>query len=186
MPPFDPVRDAVLNSPISPSQQPVAVDHPRRATDLAALLNDDPPPPTSTSARSSVHFLLRSDSDQSTNKLGLSHSPPISTVPPQHGPPSRPSSPASSSTSLLTPTTSSPFMPQPSLSTIPYNPRRITPAGSVLIPLSQAEIEMYRNYRGIGTQKLSKRKRTTDEPDPQPVKKLTGDAGVVVEHCQSF
>lgn len=40
MPAFDPVRDAVLNSPTEPTHGPV---FPRRATDLAVLLNADDP-----------------------------------------------------------------------------------------------------------------------------------------------
>ncbi|KAJ7470559.1 mRNA capping enzyme-domain-containing protein [Mycena latifolia] len=63
--PFDPVRDAVLNSPQTPSQ-PLALSHPstptlsapmRRPTDLAALLNADPP------RTSTLAHLLRTDND---------------------------------------------------------------------------------------------------------------------------
>jgi mRNA (guanine-N7-)-methyltransferase len=82
--------------------------------------------------------------------------------------------------------TRSPALPLPQ--TIPYNPRnRITPAGSVLIPMSQEEMERYKDYCGVGTARLTKRKRgRSDEPDvrDEPAsKKLVGDAGVVVEHC---
>ena len=91
-------------------------------------------------------------------------------------------------------TTSSPDIPQPSQPApppIPYNPRnRRTPAGSVLIPLTPKEIEMYKNYRGTGTQMLlAKRKRNrsmTPENLPQPPpKRHAGDVGRVVDHCMS-
>ncbi|KAH7916010.1 guanine-N(7)-methyltransferase domain-containing protein [Hygrophoropsis aurantiaca] len=81
-------------------------------------------------------------------------------------------------------------MPPPSstrVSSVPYDPRRRTPASSVLIPMSPQEIEMYKNYRGIGTQLLtSKRKRQrspdAEEANQQPIKKHIGDVGRVVEH----
>jgi mRNA (guanine-N7-)-methyltransferase len=103
---------------------------------------------------------------------------------------SRPSSSSSNPSTQFnaTPrTTSSPVMPPPpSSSSIPYNPRkRITPAGSVLIPMSPAEMEMYKNYCGTGTQRLTKRKRArSTEPNEEqpPAKKLAGDVGVVVDH----
>lgn len=82
-------------------------------------------------------------------------------------------------------------MPPPPLprSTLPYSPReRITPASSVLVPMSQTEMDMYKNYRGIGSSKLTKRKRAqSNEPDDRdqpPTKKLAGDVGVVVQHCE--
>ncbi|KIJ69474.1 hypothetical protein HYDPIDRAFT_79871 [Hydnomerulius pinastri MD-312] len=76
--------------------------------------------------------------------------------------------------------------PPPPVSTIPYNPRnRRTPAGSVLVPMSPQEMEMYKNYRGIGTQLLlSKRKRDRSKsPDnAPPPKRHAGDVGKVVDH----
>ncbi|KAG9318424.1 mRNA capping enzyme-domain-containing protein [Chiua virens] len=49
--------------------------------------------------------------------------------------------------------------PPPPLSNIPYNPRnRKTPAGSVNDPMTPQEMELYRNYRGIGTQSLLSRR----------------------------
>ena len=92
-------------------------------------------------------------------------------------------------------TTSSPDIPQPTPPAtlpIPYNPRnRRTPAGSVLIPMTPKEMEMYRSYRGVGTQMLlSKRKRDrSTSPDnlPQPAaKRHAGDVGRVIEHCTLF
>ncbi|KAG2112840.1 guanine-N(7)-methyltransferase domain-containing protein [Suillus clintonianus] len=73
--------------------------------------------------------------------------------------------------------------------TLPYNPRqRLTPAGSVLAPMSQDEIKLYKNYRGIGTQRLmNKRKRVPSrEPDDyqqeRPAKRHAGDVEMVVDH----
>ncbi|KAF6764899.1 mRNA capping methyltransferase [Ephemerocybe angulata] len=61
MPAFDPVRDAVLNSPVeqhnsslvSPLASPSLT---RRATDLSVLLNSEPTMPTATTARSASSF----------------------------------------------------------------------------------------------------------------------------------
>ena len=84
-------------------------------------------------------------------------------------------------------------------SAVPYAPRRITPAGSVLIPLSPAEMEKYRNYSGgVGTMILRKKKRVEnllgdgpakrEREDPESEegprkKRRSGDVAVVVEHC---
>jgi mRNA (guanine-N7-)-methyltransferase len=79
---------------------------------------------------------------------------------------------------------------RPVVSTLPYNPRhRLTPAGSVLTPMTQDEIQLYKNYRGIGTQRLTnKRKRgPSREPDDlkdRPTKRRAGDVEKVVEHCK--
>jgi mRNA (guanine-N7-)-methyltransferase len=77
--------------------------------------------------------------------------------------------------------------PHPPRSTLPYKPtRRITPASSVMIPMSEAERQMYAQLQGTGTQKLSKRKRapSTEREDVRPIKKHLGDVGVVVAHCE--
>jgi len=124
MPAFDPVRDAVLNSPIEHTHGPL---FPRRATDLAVLLNADDPQ-------------LTVDDPQLTASV-----------------------------------------PRP----IPYNPRtRITPPASVLQPLTPAEIQTFKNYRGKGAARLLKRKRaSSNEPESPPSKRHAGDVGVVVDHC---
>jgi mRNA (guanine-N7-)-methyltransferase len=54
--------------------------------------------------------------------------------------------------------------------------------------MSQEEMDMYKHYTGIGAQRLSKRKRSRSS-DPgdikdRPSKRLAGDTGVVVEHCE--
>lgn len=78
----------------------------------------------------------------------------------------------------------------------PYAPRRITPATSVLVPLSSAEIERYKHWKGApGTMIL--RKKTRDEAgdlkraredvpaedEERRKKRRAGDVGIVVEHC---
>ncbi|KAF9050720.1 hypothetical protein BDZ89DRAFT_977599, partial [Hymenopellis radicata] len=235
MPAFDPVRDAVLNSPLS--QSPLISGYPfptsttstfpaspslsspslsRRATDLSVLLNaDDGPRPN---RRSSLTHLLHpfDNDDDDDNRLASSqplrrqdpepdydHRPTSSssrfTVPspvpdsPNQSPVfSRPSSSSSSfqQHTLTTPrSTVSPVMPPPPLppTTIPYNPKkRLTPATSVLKPLSPAEMSSYKQYVGQGTLRLTKRKRDrSSEPDVRPTKKHAGDVGVVVNHYNS-
>ncbi|KAF8162998.1 mRNA capping enzyme-domain-containing protein [Crassisporium funariophilum] len=110
-------------------------------------------------------------------------SPPTSRRPSLVDSPTFPSRP-SSSASLPPRSSGSP-------ATIPYNPKvRITPPGAVLIPLSQAEIEQFANYRGQGSTRLTtKRKRERseepDQSDRRPPKRHTGDVGVVVQHYNS-
>jgi mRNA (guanine-N7-)-methyltransferase len=84
-----------------------------------------------------------------------------------------------------------PPLPQ---STIPYNPKvRMTPPTSVMIPLSPEEVEMYKDnrYRGRGATQIArsaKRKRSEEPPESEvdhpPTKRLAGDVGVVVNHCE--
>ncbi|KAI0831777.1 mRNA capping enzyme-domain-containing protein [Trametes gibbosa] len=99
---------------------------------------------------------------------------------------------------LIPPSTSSlppkPMPPPPSSvkrSAIPYAPRRITPAASVLIPLSPAEMERYRNYTGgkrienlLGDDpSTAKRKREGDGlSEESPRKKPRNDVAAVVQH----
>ncbi|KAF5386724.1 hypothetical protein D9615_001830 [Tricholomella constricta] len=252
MPAFDPVRDAVLNSPIGQTVPMLPLPSPsstlssplaspslggRRATDLSVLLNSvthepslrTPPPLRS----STLSHLLHSDHDhlgddkldasqplirsstleiQSTSRSSKSlFSSSPSPTRERESPLSR-SRPSSSSSSIsqpfstqpsisTRPTHTNPSMPPPpppiqppAQSTVPYNPRvRITPPTSVMVPLSPAELEMYKDYRyrGRGSIQLSqgmKRKRSEEpghDPDRPPAKKLAGDVGVVVEHYNS-
>ncbi|KAF9264872.1 guanine-N(7)-methyltransferase [Marasmius fiardii PR-910] len=80
-----------------------------------------------------------------------------------------------------------PLLPKPAKTT-PYNPTRRSEPGSILKPMSQAEMKMYESYRGKGTLRLSKRKRgRSAEPSPMdepPFKRWAGDEGVVVNHCK--
>lgn len=111
---------------------------------------------------------------------------------------SRPSSsssssrPTSSSVTITPRTTTSPVvLPQQVAmpSKIPYRPhKRMTPADSVLRPMTPEEIESYRATYSIGARRLKKRKRgrsDDEDEDRRPNKKLAGDVGVVVEHCES-
>ncbi|KAF7304686.1 mRNA cap guanine-N7 methyltransferase [Mycena kentingensis (nom. inval.)] len=153
--PFDPVRDAVLNSPVAtfnsplPPSLPVTPQSPsktlpnpvRRPTGLAALLNDEVEKPPR--ASSIAHLLHKTDVDDR-----LASAPAIRKV-------------------------------------VKYNPRnRVTPASNILRPMSSGEMEMYENYRGRGSARLIKRKRSpeTDIVDSPPMKKHAGDVGVVVDH----
>ncbi|KAF9533370.1 mRNA capping enzyme-domain-containing protein [Crepidotus variabilis] len=193
MPAFDPVRDAVLNSPIdSPSFSPII---PRRATDLSMLLNDNGPPAHTHQQHrhSTIHSLLQDDTLAAAepirrSTMDIKHiSPQSSRAYPQRGSP-RPSS-ASTSDSQPPPrsSTSPAVVPK---STLPYKPnRRITKADSVLVPLSSEEMDMYRNYRGQGVARLTgKRKRAlSEEPveEVRPAKRHTGDVAAVVQHYNS-
>ncbi|KZT74131.1 hypothetical protein DAEQUDRAFT_702380 [Daedalea quercina L-15889] len=82
-------------------------------------------------------------------------------------------------------------------SSVPYAPKfRRTPASSVLVPLSPAEMERYRNFPGgVGTMLLRKRKREDgdlkrdrsvkpeeDDDEERRKRRRTGDVAVVVEH----
>ncbi|KAF9483812.1 guanine-N(7)-methyltransferase [Pholiota conissans] len=137
MPAFDPVRDAVLNSP----QERSPTLH-RRATHLSVLLNADD------NALAALDPIRRDDAPRPS--IHIDHiSPPT-----------------------------------------PYSPvHRISKPSSVLVPLSHAEIERFRAYRGEGVARLTgKRKRApSDEPElveKRPDKRHAGDVGVVVQHCK--
>jgi hypothetical protein len=221
MPAFDPVRDAVLNSPVSTFQSPFhqndSIPSPtstRRATDLASLLNDNSEHPARP-RRSTLSYLLLPENAPSTliSDDTLLHSAPLrrsikeeepllqkgspyisrnSPDPPSASPlvPS-PHNTSQSSTSLLPPATPMAVTESPKISPPPskrpYNPtKRVTPAGSVLVPMSEKEMTMYRDYSGQGAERLVKRKRQRSaEPEDEqpPTKKLAGDVGVVVSHC---
>jgi mRNA (guanine-N7-)-methyltransferase len=228
MPAFDPVRDAVLNSPVSthpplpspftPTTASSSSPFPspslsRRATDLSVLLNNDQSSDQSPKSASYIDQdrlghsapFRRSSLPQTPSKDVIDISSPSIQPPkpaPIHSPSRSPavstatSRPSSSSSSnhnphfLQTPrTTVSPTMPPPPLpsSTIPYNPTRKTPAKSVLVPLSQEEIIRYKSYRGAGTLRLTKRKRTfsTEAENQPPAKRFAGDVGVIQDHCSS-
>ncbi|KAF9466382.1 mRNA capping enzyme-domain-containing protein [Collybia nuda] len=241
MPAFDPVRDAVLNSPIGQTAPILPLPSPsstlssplaspslgRRATDLSVLLNSSQEPSLRTpppSRSSTLSHLLHSDDYSNEDKLDTSQPLTRSSVesvsrksksmfssspsPTRDSPVSR-SRPSSSSSSvsvsfpsqynnsLPRPAHSNPMPPPPppQSSTIPYSPKiRLTPPTSVLIPLSPAELEVYKDYRyqGRGSAQLSgvgKRKRSASprggDSDQRPAKKLHGDVGVVVEHYNS-
>lgn len=102
---------------------------------------------------------------------------------------SRPTSAAVSSTPRTTLSPVAFQQPIPMPSRIPYQPKkRMTPADSVLRPITPEEIASYRNTYGIGAKRLKKRKRgrSSDAEDvtQPPSKKLAGDVSVVVQHCE--
>ncbi|KIL68637.1 hypothetical protein M378DRAFT_158475 [Amanita muscaria Koide BX008] len=71
---------------------------------------------------------------------------------------------------------------------IPYNPKsRISAPGLVMVPLTKAEMDMYKSFRGQGAARVLKRKRqaNSDTEEEPPAKKLAGDVNVVVEHYNS-
>ncbi|KAI0075824.1 hypothetical protein K474DRAFT_1357328 [Panus rudis PR-1116 ss-1] len=128
-----------------------------------------PSPPAASSRASSI-------------ALGHASNTPTPTPPT----PSPKSSPTSISRRLPPKPADMPPPPVPVRSTVPYAPRkRITPPSSVLVPLSPAELQWYKNFPGgIGTQILrSKRKRGREgeAPDGPPTKR-SRDVGLVVEH----
>ncbi|KAI0648227.1 mRNA capping enzyme-domain-containing protein [Trametes meyenii] len=146
-----------------------------------------PPPAPSAPARTASPATQKPPASRQRTSSGNGVPPQSSSLPP----------PASS----LPP---KPLPPPPSAmkrSAIPYAPRRKTPATSVLIPLSPAEMERYRNYTGgVGTMILRKQKRVenllgdgpppakrdrededTSEENPRK-KRRSGDVAVVVEH----
>ena len=104
-----------------------------------------------------------------------------------HRPPPSPVMSRQSAPRVRSPTPPPPPSPPPKPKPLPYNPRRRTPAGSVLEPLTSDEIHFYRTQLGTGTRRLAKRKRSPsyEPPDHQPVAKKTRDAGRVMEHCTS-
>lgn len=164
-----------LNS--APSFQrrlPPAIDIPREDHSFSRQL---PPGPSRSSLSSSSPFSLPSDVPSSSSRI-------LPTSPLTRTPMVSKNSALSSSSSSTPQTTSSPTM----RSTLPYNPRqRLTPAGSVLAPMTQDEIQLYKNYRGIGTQRLmNKRKRApsreSDDIQERPAKRHAGDVEKVVDH----
>ncbi|KAL1741882.1 mRNA capping enzyme-domain-containing protein [Schizophyllum fasciatum] len=167
MPAFDPVRDA-LRSPVSPSQAPSSPF--ARAHDAAHYSSSSP------LASPSVGLFSPSPAAHANGRPP----PPLPPVAPES--PERTSRPASSHGTMAPPP------PPPPPPRRAYQPKRLTPAGSVMIPLSQAELQQFQHFRGRGALSLSKRKRRAsaepedDDDDKPPAKKLVGDPGVVAAH----
>ncbi|KAI0328103.1 hypothetical protein GY45DRAFT_1029121 [Cubamyces sp. BRFM 1775] len=160
----------------SSATAPAATSAPARTSSPAT---HRPPPPRQSSSSSSGN-----GTSSSRREAPSSLPPPSSSLPPK------------------------PMPPPPSTfkrSAIPYAPRRMTPASSVLIPLSPAEMERYRNYTGgVGTMILRKKKRVENllgdgeagtkrereeeagsDPSAQESprkKRRSGDVAVVVQH----
>nr|VWP00393.1 Serine/threonine-protein phosphatase 2B catalytic subunit A1 (EC (Calcineurin A1) [Ganoderma boninense] len=211
---FSSIPPASSSSSMAPPPQrasrPASPSKPLHSTPAAHV---PPPPPISASSTPPLATPPPSQSAPSAVQPPPKPSPPQQrksigngAPPKQPAPAPAPSLPPPSS-SLPRPSSSLPPKPmpppspppsQPRRSAIPYAPRRITPAGSVLVPLSPAEMERYRNYTGgAGTmilrkQKrvenllgdgLGKRERSPEAPEENPRKKRrSGDVAVVVEH----
>ncbi|EAU88166.2 mRNA capping methyltransferase [Coprinopsis cinerea okayama7 len=149
-----------------------------------------PPTPTSAGAHASSRPSSSSSSTApSASRLGGSVGNGVrQTSSPSMRPPPTPPPPTSAK-DATNPKSATPAGAPIKTSSIPYRPtKRITPAQSVLIPLSQQEMEMFRNYRGQGAQRLAmKRKRSgsEDDADARPAKRPAGDVDVVVEHYNS-
>ncbi|KAF5358252.1 hypothetical protein D9756_001837 [Leucocoprinus leucothites] len=225
MPAFDPVRDAVLNSPVEQTHTPVFARRPRspiaspsltrRATDLSMLLNTDSVPPPHRAQASALSHILHSSPSGEDDKLATSapfrrtshhqsdshfayppephhHHNERSPSPNRLFPDSPRSRPSSSSSHAPPPpstarNTTSPMLSPRTPSTLPYNPtKRISPAGSVLQPLTPVEMQMFKNYCGRGAARLMKRKRAaSNDPELPPSKRHAGDVGLVVNHYNS-
>ncbi|KNZ75424.1 mRNA cap guanine-N7 methyltransferase [Termitomyces sp. J132] len=202
MPAFDPVRDAVLNSPIGVAAPMLPLPSPsssvssplaspslggRRATAILDLLNPaethEPPHHSPAPLRSSTLPSPTRERDS-----------PVSRSRPSSSSSSISASFSAQATIAARTQSSMPPPPPPASSSIPYAPRaRITPPTSVMIPLSPAEMETYRDYRfrGRGAIQITqaKKRRRNDgfypDPDQPPQKKMAGDVGVVVDHYNS-
>jgi hypothetical protein len=181
--PSDPFRASSLpSSAIHPAARPLSSPQPEiftptteRASGLftptaeqrGPVFSATVPIPTSpTSARLS---LSRPSTSSST-----SYRPPPSPI--MHRPPVP---------RARSPTPQRPPSPPPKPQPLPYKPRRKTPAGSVLEPLTPDEMRFYRTQLGTGTRRLAKRKRSPsyEPPDDQPLAKKSRDAGLVMDHC---
>ncbi|KAI9510407.1 mRNA capping enzyme-domain-containing protein [Russula earlei] len=166
MPGFDPVRDAVLNSPVTRSPT-LPRHHPPPSTPAGTIPHNTTAPTAQAPRRATVAALLNDISPLSpSSSFHPPHPPPVTRV--RSPTPQRPLSPP----------------PPPKPKPLPYNPRRKTPAGSVLEPLTQDEMYFFRTQPGTGTRRLSKRKRSPsyELPDNQPAAKKTRDAGLVMNH----
>jgi len=85
---------------------------------------------------------------------------------------------------VRSPTPQRPPSPPPKPKPLLYNPRRRTPAGTVLEPLTPDEMYFFRTQLGTGTRRLAKRKRSPsyEPPDIQHVAKKSRDAGLDMNH----
>ncbi|KAH7340326.1 mRNA capping enzyme-domain-containing protein [Rhizoctonia solani] len=146
MPMFDPVKDAIENSPVASTQQlpptpsykhnilsspptaPAAPPSPSRrnsvsSANLSMLLND-PPPPTKRQRTASIHHLLSPSDSRPSSSGGLQIDTGSSPGRSAMGPPPLPHR----SSSAPTP--------------VPYAPRRITPGNKLKVPLTPDEQAM--------------------------------------------
>ncbi|KAG8966861.1 mRNA cap guanine-N7 methyltransferase [Tulasnella sp. 419] len=227
MPAFDPVRDAVANSPLNtsfplpsphntpasafpfpPSSSPptsstatsatstIPTPPVKRLSTLSMLLNDDQIPPPSKKPRiasllspAEPHSPLPSTSDHRPGSSSSSSSRQFTSSPLIH---STTSSPRHSPT--MPPPSHQPA-PFPKPTRIPYNPRRITPANSVLRPLTYEEANAFVSQNKLrfidrpGQKPTAEKRARGSENGPapreydydRPAKRLK-DAGLVAQH----
>ena len=118
-----------------------------------------------------------------SSRLNLSR--PSTSSSTSHRPPPSPIMPRPPIPRARSPTPQRPPSTPPKPEPLPYQPRRRTPAGSVLEPLTSDEMHFYRTQLGQGTRRLAKRKRSPsfEPPDDTPVAKKSRDAGLVMNHC---
>ncbi|KAH9999001.1 mRNA capping enzyme-domain-containing protein [Russula vinacea] len=159
MPGFDPVRDAVLNSPITRSPT-LPRHHPPPSTSAATSPHNAPAPTAHAPRRATVAALLN---DMPPARLNLSR--PSTSSSTSHRPPSSPAMHRPAIPRARSPTPQRPPSPPPKPKPLPYKPRRRTPAG--------AEMRFYRTQLGTGTRRLAKRK---------PPRKKIRDTGLVMDH----
>ena len=198
--PQDPPIPSSSSSSLSHLLLPAHIHHDKLAHVGSLSRISESRPPQDNTQRHSKQTQPSSLLSQSFD-AGPSSSRPITASPITRSPIVSNSSPSSSSSSSSHPKSMSsagqrpavsPVVhpaPTPSPPSIPYSPRhRTTAPDSVLQPITSGEIELYRETYSFGTKRLKKRKRgRSSEPDAsdQPsTKKLAGDVGVVVEHCE--
>jgi mRNA (guanine-N7-)-methyltransferase len=162
-----------VTGPLSSPQLEVFTPTTERASGLFTPTADQRglffPATVPTSPTSARLNLSRPSTSSST-----SHRPPPSPV--MHRPPVP---------RARSPTPQRPPSPPPKPKPLPYQPRRRTPASSVLEPLTKDEMHFYRTQLGTGTRRLAKRKRSPsyEPPDNQPLAKKSRDTGLVMNHC---
>ncbi len=160
-------------SPLSPYQSEIFTPTTERASDLF----------TPTVEQRRLIFSSTVPTSPTSSRLSLSR--PSTSSSSAHRPPPSPVMPRPPVPRARSPTPQRPPSPPPRPKTLPYQPRRKTPAGSVLEPLTPEETQFYRAQLGQGTRRLAKRKRSPsyEPPDNQPLAKKSRDAGLVMSHC---
>jgi hypothetical protein len=160
-------------SPLSPSQPEVFTPTTERASGLF----------TPTVEQRGHIFSSTVPTSPTSSRLNLSR--PSTSSSTSHRPPPSPVMPRPPVPRARSPTPQRPPSPPPKPKPLPYQPRRRTPAGSVLEPLTTDEMHFYRTQLGQGTRRLAKRKRSPsyEPPDDTPAAKKSRDAGLVMNHC---
>jgi mRNA (guanine-N7-)-methyltransferase len=159
-------------SPLSPSHPEVFTPTTERASGLF----------TPTVEQRGHIFPSTVPTSPTSSRLNLSR--PSTSSSTSHRPPPSPVMPRPSVSRARSPSPQRPPSPPPKPKPLPYQPRRRTPAGSVLEPLTSDEMHFYRTQLGQGTRRLAKRRRSPSyEPPDAPAAKKSRDAGLVMNHC---